>query len=87
MRDRRFSSADFPAAQCPTCKAMVLTYLVIGSQGNLVRSCVRCDTPINTPLDWLDAEGLKELGFDNESKPRRSGGCGGGCGCASRART
>ncbi len=84
MREGRLSPTHFPAARCETCAEAVLTYLTIAPDGVMVRACVKCDTPIAAPLEWRDAAGLHELGFESEVTPPRRGGCAGGCACGSR---
>jgi hypothetical protein len=75
-------SATFPVARCAACAKTVLTCVVLDDDGCEVRVCAHCDAPVQSDLEWIDAEELEATGYVIGKRPRpHAGGCSsGGCG-------
>jgi hypothetical protein len=75
-------SATFPVAHCEHCAKTVLTCVVLDDAGGERRVCAHCDAPVESDLEWIDAEELEATGYFIGRKPRpHAGGCStGGCG-------
>lgn len=85
MRAPEVQSTAFPIAHCSACDKTVLTYISLGDGGRELRRCVHCDAAIEERLEWIDADGLEDLGYYFGAPTEKSGRCGGGgCGSCSR---
>jgi hypothetical protein len=74
-------TAIFPVAHCEQCAKTVLTCVVLNDAGREQRVCAHCDAPVQSALEWIDAEELEATGYVIGRRPRpHAGGCGGGCG-------
>jgi hypothetical protein len=81
-RENARTETSFPTARCAACGRTVLTYVDFDEIGER-RRCVHCDAAVASELHWIGAPELEAAGYQI-GEPRRSGGCGGGCGCATR---
>jgi hypothetical protein len=75
-------TATFPVAHCVACAKTVLTCVVLDDAGRERRVCAHCDAPVDSEIEWIDAEELEATGYFIGRKPRpHAGGCSsGGCG-------
>jgi hypothetical protein len=74
-------TATFPVARCEVCAKTVLTCVILDDAGCEQRICAHCDAPVDSAIEWIDAEELEATGYFIGRKPRpHAGGCGGGCG-------
>lgn len=71
---------SFPHAYCAHCDREVLVYQTLNEQGELLPSCLDCDTPLAhlSPESW-STEDLVDQGYALEGHRGDStpGGCGG----------